>query len=96
MAPRKSDIKNINITSASIIKIIIWGLVVVALFVLRDLVLTILTAIVIASFVGGSADRLEKHKINRTLGSNMTISRSVLKLKVTINKNKVTSMKIKL
>ena len=44
-----------------------WAAVVIALVVLRDLVLVILTAIVIASFVGSTAGRFEKYKIPRTL-----------------------------
>jgi predicted PurR-regulated permease PerM len=67
MAPRKPTATNINITSSSIVRLIIWGLVIVCLIALKELVLVLLTAIVVASFVGGAAERFHKYKIHRTL-----------------------------
>jgi predicted PurR-regulated permease PerM len=67
MAPRQDKTISINITTGGIIKIIAWGLLIAALFVMKDLLLVVLTAIVIASFVGTAATKLEKYKLGRTL-----------------------------
>lgn len=57
----------IDISSKSIIRIILFGLLLVTLFYLRDLILTILVSIVIASFVESGVLRLRKWHIKRTL-----------------------------
>jgi predicted PurR-regulated permease PerM len=67
MAPRKESTISINFSTGAIIKVLVWALVVAAIFAMKDLVLVVLTSIVIASFVGGAADAIEKWKLGRTL-----------------------------
>ena len=66
MAPKKDSTISINITTGAIVKVLIWALVVAAIFALKDLVLVVLTSIVIASFVGASATAVEKYRLGRT------------------------------
>lgn len=56
----------ISISNGTIIKIILWGLFIAALFKIWQLVLVLLTAIVIASFVEGGVARLKRYNISRT------------------------------
>lgn len=58
---------NVSISTNTIINIVLIGLLIVALFMLSNLVLVILTSIVVASFVSSGSRRLAKYKINRTL-----------------------------
>jgi predicted PurR-regulated permease PerM len=58
----------INISSSAILKVIVAGLLVVSLYLMRDLVLVILTSVVIATFISAAANRLKRFYINRTLG----------------------------
>ncbi|MBP6912219.1 MAG: AI-2E family transporter [Candidatus Pacebacteria bacterium] len=57
----------IDISSKSIIRVILFGSLVVAFIYLRDLILVLLTAIVIASFVESGVRFLGKRKVGRTL-----------------------------
>jgi predicted PurR-regulated permease PerM len=61
------DVRTISISNGTIIRVILFGLLVAGLFVLRDLILVLLTSIVIASFVTKLASTLKKYKIPRTL-----------------------------
>lgn len=58
---------NINIPSGTIVKIILFGFLVFALFKLYNLILIILTAIVMASFVEYAVVKLKPYMKNRTL-----------------------------
>lgn len=57
----------IDISSKSIIRVILFGLLLLCLYALRDLILVILTAIVIASFVESGVRFLGKRGMGRTL-----------------------------
>lgn len=61
------EIKNIkiNISLATLVKIVVVLVAVFALYLLRDIVLVILTAVVVASAVSPAANWLAKHKIPR-------------------------------
>jgi len=63
------DIKNINISNSSILRIILFVVLMVVLFLLRNLILIVLTAIVISSFLEGPIKRLSHIKINRILST---------------------------
>jgi predicted PurR-regulated permease PerM len=65
----KHKYTQISITNGSIIRIILFGLLIVLLYTLRQTVLIILTSIVIASFVESAVRKMEKHKINRTVSA---------------------------
>jgi len=67
MAPKKDSVVSINITTGTIIKLLLWIGVIAALFALKEIVLVVLTSIVIASFVGSSATSLERFRIGRTV-----------------------------
>ncbi len=56
----------ITISSGSIIKVIIWILIFAALFYMRDLVIMILVAVVLASSVEPVVTYFERHRIPRT------------------------------
>lgn len=56
---------NLTISNGTIIRVILWILLVVALVKLRNLVLVILTAIVIASFIESAVFRFKKYIKNR-------------------------------
>jgi predicted PurR-regulated permease PerM len=58
---------SINITTKTIINIVLIGFVVLALFKIVDLVLIILVSIVVASFIEGGVKRLRPYLKNRTL-----------------------------
>lgn len=58
---------NINVSSGTIIKIILFGLLIFALFKIYNLILVILTAIVIASFVEYAVLKLKPYVKNRAL-----------------------------
>lgn len=57
----------IDIPTSTIIRVILWGLLVFALIKLSSLILVILTAIVIASFVESAVEKLKPRFKNRTL-----------------------------
>ncbi len=59
----------INISTGTILKIIFWGVLVAAIFYLRDVVLVILTAIVLASFIDLIIEKMTQYRLNwnRTL-----------------------------
>ncbi|KKQ35456.1 MAG: hypothetical protein US50_C0014G0003 [Candidatus Nomurabacteria bacterium GW2011_GWB1_37_5] len=59
---------NINISNISLLRVVFWGVLVVAIYYLRDVVLVILTSIVIASFVELVLSKFSIFKIHRTLG----------------------------
>lgn len=60
---------NIKISNGTLIKLAVFGLIVASLIVLKELVFVILTAIVIATFIGASASKINRRfGINRTLG----------------------------
>lgn len=58
---------NINVSSGTIVRIILFGLLVFALFKLYNIILVILTSIVIASFVEAAVSKLKPYMKNRTL-----------------------------
>jgi len=57
----------VNISTRTIVNIVLIGLLIVAVFVLRDVVLVLLTSIVIASFVESGVKKLREYKFSRTL-----------------------------
>lgn len=57
----------ISISNGSIIRVILFGVVFFALVKLTTVILVILTAIVIASFVGFAVNKMKKYVKNRTL-----------------------------
>lgn len=57
----------IDIPTSTIIRVILWGLLVFALIKLSSLILVILTAVVIASFVESAVEKLKPRFKNRTL-----------------------------
>jgi len=57
----------ISISNGSIIRIILFGIVVLALIKLTNIILIILTSIVIASFIGFAVKKMKKYIKNRTL-----------------------------
>ncbi len=66
---KKESIKekvSISISTSSILKIILFGFVVLAVTRLYELILVLLTAIVLATFVEGGVQRFHKYKIGRT------------------------------
>ena len=63
-APERNSI---NISTSTLIRIILLGVLVFAVVKLINVVLIILTSIVIASFVGAAANKLKKYIRNRTL-----------------------------
>ena len=58
---------SISIDTGTIIRVFLVALGFFLIYFLRDLVLVILTSIVIASFIGSAASRMEKFRINRIL-----------------------------
>jgi predicted PurR-regulated permease PerM len=58
---------NISISSSTIIRIIIWVLIVFAAIKLSNILLIILTAIVIASFIESAVNKFKPYLKNRTL-----------------------------
>ena len=57
----------VSISTGSILKVILFGFLVLAITKLYELILVLLTAIVLATFVEGGVQRLSKYKIGRTL-----------------------------
>jgi predicted PurR-regulated permease PerM len=57
----------IKFETQMIVKIVLFALLLILIYVLRDLVLVLLTAIVIASFIESVVKKLEKFKVPRTL-----------------------------
>ena len=59
----------INISTATILKIIFWGVLIIAIYYLRDVVLVLLTSIVLASFIELILQKMTMYhlNINRTL-----------------------------
>ena len=57
----------IDISSKSIIRVVLFGLLLLALYAIRDLILVVLTAIVVASFVESGVRFLGKRGLGRTL-----------------------------
>ncbi|MFA5933798.1 MAG: AI-2E family transporter [Candidatus Paceibacterota bacterium] len=55
------------ISNGTIIRVILFGLLLVSLYVLREIVLIVLTSIVIASFIERASRRLARYGIDRTL-----------------------------
>ncbi len=58
---------SVNISTGSIIKVIVFGFLVIALIKLTNLILVILTSIVAASFVTSAVSKFKKYIKNRTL-----------------------------
>lgn len=58
---------NIDISSKTIVRIILWGFLVLAIFKLYNIILIILTSIVISSFVEYAVLKLRPYLKNRTL-----------------------------
>lgn len=66
--PEKSDINSISINTSTIIRFFLVALGFYLLWFLRDLLLVLLTAIMIASFVESSIPYFKKIKVNRIFG----------------------------
>ncbi len=64
-SPTKSI--QISISNGTIIRVILFGIVFVALMKLTNIILIILTSIVIASFIGFAVHKMKKYVKNRTL-----------------------------
>ncbi|MFA5932193.1 MAG: AI-2E family transporter [Candidatus Paceibacterota bacterium] len=64
----KNGINHISISTGTIMKFFLIPLCIFLLYFLRELVLVVLTAIVIASFVDSSAPHFEKVGLNRVFG----------------------------
>lgn len=60
-------ITKISISNGSIIRVILFGVLFLALVKLTNIILIILTSIVIASFIGFAAKKMKKYIKNRTL-----------------------------
>ena len=58
---------NVNISTSTLLRVVLIGVLVVAFVKLIDIVLIVLTAIVIASFVESAANRLKPYIKNRSL-----------------------------
>ncbi len=61
--PRQYSVK---LETKTIIEVILFGLLIVLLYILRDIVLVLLTSIVIASFIESVVRKFKKYKIPRT------------------------------
>jgi predicted PurR-regulated permease PerM len=64
----KNNISSISISNGTMIRLALIVLGFYLIFLLRDLVLVVLTSIVIASFIGSAANRFRKIKIGRVSG----------------------------
>ena len=64
----RSDITHISITTGTMVRAVLIALCIFLLWFLRDLVLVVLTAIVIASFIDSSVPYFQRIGINRILG----------------------------
>jgi len=64
----KSDFSHISISTSTIVKFFLVPICVFLLYLLRDLVLVVLTAIVLASFVGSAVPHFRKIGIGRVFG----------------------------
>jgi predicted PurR-regulated permease PerM len=67
MPEKTPNLSKVEISTGTIIKIILFGLLILSLYYVWDLVLVILTSIVIASFIESSTRSFTRWKINRTL-----------------------------
>jgi predicted PurR-regulated permease PerM len=61
----KKNFSNISISTGTIVRVFLVALVIFLIWFLRDLVLVLLTAIVVASFVEGAVRRFKKIRIGR-------------------------------
>lgn len=68
MFDNKSNVNHISITTGTIIRVALVGLSIFLIWFLRDLILVILTAIVIASFVESAVPHFKRFGINRVFG----------------------------
>jgi predicted PurR-regulated permease PerM len=66
--PEKRDVTHISISTGTMVRAVLIALTVFLLWVLRDLALVVLTAIVIASFIDSSIPHLQKIGFNRIFG----------------------------
>jgi len=64
----RGDVENISISTGTIVRAVLVLICVFLVWVLRDLVLVVLTAIVIASFIDSSVSYFKKIKVNRIFG----------------------------
>ena len=64
----KNDITHLSISTGTIVRVVLVGVCVFLLWFLRDLVLVVLTAIVIASFVDSAVPHFKKIGIGRIPG----------------------------
>lgn len=67
--PEKNNINYVSISTSSIFRVVLILLGVYLVWVLRDLILVILTSIVIASFVSSAVPLFKKIKIGRVAGT---------------------------
>lgn len=58
---------HVSIETSTIIKVILFSLLLLSLFIARDIVLVLLTSIVIASFIESVVQKFAKYKIPRTV-----------------------------
>jgi predicted PurR-regulated permease PerM len=66
--PERASLTNISITTGTMVRAVVVLICMVLLWALRDLVLIILTAIIIASFVELATPHFQRLKINRVFG----------------------------
>lgn len=59
----------ISITSGTIVKFLLWSVLLVALYYLSDVVLVVVAAVVIASAIEPIIKRLQSHKVGRVAGT---------------------------
>ena len=63
--PEKNNINSISISTGTMIRFVLVVLVFILIYLVRDLILVILTAIVIASFIESASGRFKRMKIGR-------------------------------
>ena len=63
----KNEKISISIDNATMVRVVVFGIVVVGLFYLRELLLVLLTSIVIASFVEGAVNNFKKIGLGRSI-----------------------------
>ena len=64
---QESKSVNVNISTSTLVRVLFLGILVLAIFKLINIVLVVLTAIVLASFIESAVLRLKRHIRNRTV-----------------------------
>ncbi len=66
--PVAKTTKPISISNGTIIRTLLFIILIYALYILRDIILIVLTSIVLASFISATANKLSRFRLNRTVG----------------------------